>query len=135
MEIRNQEAFPNCWDQRSQRSSSRFVQARPTGRVETANEKRGIYVQSPTNYHARLVFKARCRMLNLRNNFRNGKTSILCELCGEETEDHIIDRCVELQALRNEGSFSRDELFDPSDLQQLVEWENLRTSWCMWRIN
>ena len=88
---------------------ARLVQSKP-------EMKREEYMSSLPHYHARLVFKARCRMLNLRNNFRNGKTSVLCELCGEETEDddHIIDRCVELQTLRNEGGFSRDELFDPS---------------------
>ena len=54
-------------------------------------------------------------MLNFRNNFRNGKVNILCELCEEETEDddHIIDRCTALQALRSEGGYRRDELFDP----------------------
>ena len=89
--------------------------------------KREEYLSSLPHYHARLIFKARCRMLNLRNNFRNGKTSILCELCGEETEDddHIIDRCSELQALRNAGGFSRDELFDPcTTVERLGELAN-----------
>ena len=87
---------------------SRLVESKP-------EMKREEYLAGLPHYHARLVFKARCRMLNFKNNFRNGKASILCELCEEETEDddHVIDRCTALQALRSEGGYRRDELFDP----------------------
>ena len=69
------------------------------------------YITELPQYKAALIFKARCRMLNFKNNFRNGKTDLSCELCKANTEDdgHIFNDCEELQSIR--GDIRYEELF------------------------
>ena len=75
------------------------------------------YITSLPVYKARLIFKARCRMLNLKNNFRGSNPVLSCGMCGTDVEDddHIFQRCSSLAQLREEAQVtSRDELFEPS---------------------
>ena len=72
------------------------------------------YITTLPVYKARLIFKARCRMLNLKNNFRGTNPVLACGICGTELEDddHIFLRCPGLAELRNEKHIvTRDELF------------------------
>ena len=75
--------------------------------------RREEYLTKLPLYRAALIFKSRCRMLNPKNNFKNGNINFLCELCGEEPEDddHILERCAELNNPRNEELFCRNDLF------------------------
>ena len=79
--------------------------------------KQEPYITSLPVYKARLLFKARCRMLNLKNNFRGSNPTLSCNLCGTDIEDddHIFERCSSLADLREETQItSREELFDPN---------------------
>ena len=73
------------------------------------------YITSLPVYKARLIFKARCRMLNLKNNFRGSNPILSCGMCDTELEDddHIFERCPSLTQLREEKQITcKDELFD-----------------------
>ena len=69
------------------------------------------YLTKLPQHKARLIFKARTRMLNIKNNFRNGRDEILCDLCHKDVEDdrHIFNDCGELVELR--GDIQHEELF------------------------
>ena len=76
--------------------------------------RREEYITSLPLFKARLLFKARCRMLNLKNNFRSNSPDLLCELCHTELEDddHLFDRCPVLEPERSTLQIRRDELFE-----------------------
>ena len=44
-----------------------------------------------------IIFKARCRMLDIKNNYKNKYTNNTCRLCKQqdETQEHIFERCPE----------------------------------------
>ena len=75
--------------------------------------KREDYVSSLPLYKTTLLFKARCRMLNFKNNFRGTNTDLSCDLCQADVEDddHIFDTCPALDAVRNDLQITREELF------------------------
>ena len=75
--------------------------------------RREEYLTTLPHYKATLIFKARCRMLNLKNNFRNGKGNLLCDLCHNDTEDddHLLNACPELNTIRTNMNIHRDQLF------------------------
>ena len=52
---------------------------------------------------ASTIFKAKTRMLDIKNNFRNKSTTITCRACKkeEETQDHILAECPEIHKDEN----------------------------------
>lgn len=53
------------------------------------------YIQKLNRIQTSTVFKARTRMLDLKNNFRGKYQDIWCRGCGltEETQDHVLEEC------------------------------------------
>ena len=50
-----------------------------------------------------LLFKIRTRMLNLKNNFKNGNNDLSCKVCfqGVDSQDHMMMECLRLGELIN----------------------------------
>ena len=94
--------------------------------------KRENYLSSMPFRSAQLLFKARCRMLNLGNNFRRGDNQApMCGLCNlaPETDKHIIDECAFLQPQRDSLGIKRDDIFNldkqpPEVPAKIVEFLN-----------
>ena len=44
---------------------------------------------------ASIIFKARTRMIDIKNNFRNKYNDLICRACGEttETQEHVLEGC------------------------------------------
>ena len=55
------------------------------------------YLKSKSMYsnQAKIIFKIRTRMINVKNNFRNGSTDVNCSMCKEKIESqiHIFTEC------------------------------------------
>ena len=75
--------------------------------------KREQYISCLPLYKTTLIFKARCRMLNLKNNFRGSKVGLTCDLCKAalEDDDHIFNICPALEDIRTDLQITRNELF------------------------
>ena len=74
-----------------------------------------------TAEQAKLLFKFRTRMFDVRNNFRNNyKTCTKCPLCGinEDTQEHLLN-CIVIKSTRR-SSVTYDELFS-EDSEVLLE--------------
>ena len=63
--------------------------------------KRAMYMSKLTRNQASVIFKARTRMLKVKDNYRNGHRNLLCRLCGktEETQMHILEECLALNEI------------------------------------
>ena len=64
--------------------------------------KRAIYREKYLNLDwldARTILKARCRMTNLRTNYKNSYSDTLCPRCknGEDSIKHILEDCTEVE--------------------------------------
>ena len=53
------------------------------------------YMNKLTRMEASTIFKARTRMLDVKNNYRGKHNNVTCRKCGEttETQEHILDEC------------------------------------------
>ena len=73
------------------------------------------YLTALPIFKANLIFRSRCRMLNLKNNFKNGERDLQCELCKAEidNDEHIFNNCPKLETFRNKYRVCRDEVFRP----------------------
>ena len=58
-------------------------------------EKRANYMKKLTRPQASNIFKARSRMLPVKNNFRNKHQTQTCRACGNhtETQQHVLEEC------------------------------------------
>ena len=67
--------------------------------LENKNEwypgKSAKYMNELTRKQTSLIFKARCRMLKVKCNYKNGHPDLLCRMCKkeEETQTHIVEEC------------------------------------------
>ena len=52
---------------------------------------------------AKLIFKIRTRMLNLKNNFKNGHKDLSCPICGKglDSQQHMMMECLKLGDMLN----------------------------------
>ena len=57
--------------------------------------KRAQYMNELTRKQSSLIFKARCRMIKVKGNYKNGYPDLTCRLCGseEESQTHILETC------------------------------------------
>ena len=57
--------------------------------------QRSHYLNRMSRNECSTIFKARTRMLDVKNNFRGKYENNTCRLCGieEETQDHILNIC------------------------------------------
>ena len=82
--------------------------------------KRAAYMDKCNRMEASLIFRARCRMLNFKHNFRNMYQDTKCRVCGkeEETQEHALEKCKGTE-LSNIGKVTIRDIFeeDPKKLQ------------------
>ena len=85
---------------------------------------RELYITQLNSKAASLIFKARCRMLNLRNNFKS-TGPLSCEKCNAPIEDekHIFSVCPALSDVRNKFNINAfSELFQQeTSIERFVE--------------
>ena len=48
---------------------------------------------------AKIIFKIRTRMLNVKNNFKNGYVDLSCPVCkiDEDSQEHMLTKCLKLE--------------------------------------
>ena len=75
-------------------------------------KKRARYMNKPTRQQASTIFKARTRMLPVKNKYRNEYRNHTCRACGEpvETQKHVLEDC-ELLHLVGEYKVYNKEIF------------------------
>ena len=82
--------------------------------------KRAAYLDQCNRMDASLIFRARCRMLNFKHNFRNMYQDTKCRICEkeEETQEHAMETCEGIEPL-NIGKVTIQDIFeeDPKKLQ------------------
>ncbi len=71
-----------------------------------------------------IIFKARTKMLDIKNNFRNKYADLICRACGlkDETQEHVMNECQEIHK-NNSGTVSLEDIFqqDPKKLAKTLE--------------
>ena len=77
--------------------------------------KRPTYISTLNRFEASLIFKARTRMLPVKNNFRNQHKDMKCRGCNAEieTQNHVLNECSNLHKdqqsqVQKEDIFSED---------------------------
>ena len=57
--------------------------------------KRANYMNELTRKQTSLIFKARTRMIKVKDNYKNGHPDLACRLCkqAEESQTHILEEC------------------------------------------
>ena len=57
--------------------------------------ERPPYMKQLTRLETSIIFRARTRMLDVKNNYRNKYRDILCRGCGkqDETQQHVLEEC------------------------------------------
>ena len=60
--------------------------------------KRAQYMDELTRKQSSIIFKARCRMIKVKGNYKNGHKDLTCRMCKneEETQTHILEQCPKL---------------------------------------
>ena len=75
-----------------------------------------------TRKQTSLIFKARCRMIKVKGNYKNGHQNLTCRLCGadEESQNHILEECQVIHPDET-NKVSRHQLFnDNTDALRLT---------------
>ena len=85
------------------------------GKVEWTQGTREKYMTELTRTETSTIFKARTRMLDIKNNFRGKYQTMECRGCGkeDETQEHVFNQCTgihttEESKIKNEEIFSTD---------------------------
>ena len=79
-----------------------------------------------TRRQATHIFKARARMLHIKNNMRGAyKENMTCRLCNTEieTQEHILSECIKLHQGNNQLRTNTDEIYT-EDLDTLKRTAN-----------
>ena len=65
------------------------------GKLEWKAGTRPKYMEELSRENASTIFKARTRMIEVKNNFRNKYNDQSCRACGEtvETQEHVLESC------------------------------------------
>ena len=73
-----------------------------------------------TRMEASTIFKARTRMLDVKNNYRGKHNNVTCRKCDEptETQEHILDECKGIHT-NNTTKVNKTDIFcnDHTDLR------------------
>ena len=77
---------------------------------------RPLYMQILNRYQVSTIFKARTRMLDVKNNFRGKYKDNICRGCGttEETQEHVLNECT---GIHQESKVQLQEIFDENTEQ------------------
>ncbi len=88
--------------------------------------KRPAYISNLTRTQASTIFKARTRMLDVKNNFRGKYKSTECRLCKAETEtqEHILEKCTIIHDTKNIPKIKKEELFNNDNTHHLKQTAN-----------
>ena len=64
-------------------------------KIEWNVGNRPKYMQEMSRENASTIFKARTRMIDIKNNFRNKYNDLLCRVCNkaDETQEHVLENC------------------------------------------
>ena len=77
-----------------------------------------------TRNQVSIIFKARTRMLKIKNNFKKGNQNLKCRACNtaEETQKHVLEECKGLHTCEN-TKVTNEEIFDenPTTLGRTAE--------------
>ena len=68
-----------------------------TGKLNWIPGKRPEYMNKMTRTQASTIFKARTRMLDIKQNYKNKYPNPICRMCNiePETQTHILEKCVD----------------------------------------
>ena len=72
-----------------------------------------------------LVFKTRCRMLEIKDNYKNKYDNLICRLCKqhEENQKHILEECEEIKKegleIQKTTLFSRSQYIQQENAQKI----------------
>ena len=84
-----EKAFSDLLDKQSEYSKGSTLQY--------GNLKMRTYLKTNLIHEnqARLIFKIRTRMLNVKNNFKNNQTNLCCPICqnDEDSQEHMMMKC------------------------------------------
>ena len=79
------------------------------------------YMNQLNRFQASSIFKARTRMLDIKNNFRGKYPDLICRGCGQadETQEHILNECPGIHT-NDETKILTNEIFtdDPGILKE-----------------
>ena len=66
-----------------------------TGRLSQEIDERQNYMNKLNRYQTSIIFKARTRMIDVKNNFRGKYPNNTCRGCGQtdETQEHVLEEC------------------------------------------
>ena len=92
--------------------------------INLYNKETPTYLNELCRNDASIIFKARTRMINVKNNYKTKyKGNMKCRGCGltDESQKHVLEECTELH--RNDSSkVPNEQLFDDSrDTEKLKE--------------
>ena len=79
---------------------------------------RPLYMEKLNRYQVSTIFKARTRMLDVKNNFRGKYKDNICRGCGttEETQEHVLNECTGIH-YNQESKVQLQEIFDENTEQ------------------
>ncbi len=79
----------------------------------TQSGVRQPYLSQLTRKQASNIFKAKTRMIDVKNNFRGKYQNTLCRLCNKsiETQEHILEECGKIQK-SEETKVRKNDLFN-----------------------
>ena len=105
--------FEEMKDKRTSKSKIDFLMR---GQTNTCPEtRRKPYMNKLNRKQVSTIFKARTRMLDIKNNFRGKYDNMLCRGCGQasETQEHVFEECPtihpnEISKVLNEHIFNED---------------------------
>ena len=85
------------------------------GKTEWEAGVRPKYMNELSREKASIIFKARTRMIDIKNNFRNKYNDLTCRACGEETEaqEHVLENCPSIHTTED-SKVRHQDLFNES---------------------
>ena len=92
--------------------------------IEHENMKMQKYLQANsckiTKEEAQLIFKLRCRTINVKRNLKGIYDNLNCTACGteEETQEHVL-KCEELNKNKEKNNVEYSKLFNGTVVEQL----------------
>ena len=95
----NRSVFLQFWKKMTKdREEKSKLQFFLNGKVEWKPEEPAKYMKKLTRKQASTIFKARTRMLKIKNNYKNGFPDLICRACSveNETQNHVLYECKKL---------------------------------------
>ena len=95
------------------------------GNINWKPQVRQKYMETLTRDQVSLIFKAKSRMLDIKNNFRNKYTNLECRACGKaiETQSHVLEMCEVIHKNDVKNKITHEELFqsNPQKLKEIAK--------------